>query len=177
VDLYGRARRVLRQVHLWTSLVLCLPLVVLGVTGSILVFRDELGSLFEPPPRLIVETGKPHAVTEIIAAVQARKICNVEADEVALIVEGVVNRTVQAEEALGGSSRLEPLQFALASSDCLMRILRPIVVPKPLLMPAGQSQTPERRDVGAQLEQLRVSGCAARVSRRRWTCISRTSPS
>jgi uncharacterized iron-regulated membrane protein len=63
---------VLRQVHLWTSLVLCLPLVVLGVTGSILVFRDELGSLFEPPPRLIVETGKPHTVTEIIAAVQAR---------------------------------------------------------------------------------------------------------
>jgi hypothetical protein len=38
-------------------------------------------------------------------------------------VEGVVNRTVHAEEALGGSSRLEPLQLALASSDCLMRIL------------------------------------------------------
>ena len=32
-----------------------------------------------------------------------------------------------------------------------MRILRPIVLPKPLLMPAGQSQTPERRCVGAQL--------------------------
>ena len=44
-----------------------------------------------------------------------------------LKVEGVVNRTVHAEEALGGSSRLEPLQLALASSDCLMRILRPIV--------------------------------------------------
>src|SRR5580704_12917120 len=72
-------------------------------------------------------------------------------DEVALKVEGVVNRTVHAEKALGGSSRLEPLQLALASSDCLMRILRPIVLPKPLLMPAGQSQTPERRSVGAQL--------------------------
>src|SRR5271166_2323510 len=32
-----------------------------------------------------------------------------------------------------------------------MRILRPIVFPKPLLMLAGQSQTPERRGVGAQL--------------------------
>src|SRR6266403_2382384 len=72
VDLYGRTRRVLRQVHLWIALVLCLPLVVLGVTGSILVFRDELGNLSEPPPRLIVETGKPHTVTEIIAGVQAR---------------------------------------------------------------------------------------------------------
>jgi uncharacterized iron-regulated membrane protein len=72
VDLYGRARRALRQVHLWITLVLCLPLVVLGVTGSILVFRDELGNLLEPPPRLIVETGKPHTVAEIIVAVRAR---------------------------------------------------------------------------------------------------------
>ena len=68
-----------------------------------------------------------------------------------LKVEGVVNHTVHAEEALGGSSRLEPLQLALASSDCLMRILRPIVFPKPLLMPTGQSKTPERGGVGAQL--------------------------
>src|SRR5205085_12310859 len=72
-------------------------------------------------------------------------------DEVALKVEGAVNRTVQAQEALGGSSRLEPLQLALASSDCLMRIFRPIVFPKPLLIPAGESQTPERGGVGAQL--------------------------
>ena len=68
-----------------------------------------------------------------------------------LKVEGVVNRTVHAEEALGGSSRLEPLQLALASPDCLMRILRPIVFPKPLLMPTNQSKTPERGGVGAQL--------------------------
>jgi len=72
VGLYGRARRVLRQIHLWIALVLCLPLVVLGVTGSILVFRNELGNLLEPPPRLSAETHKPHTVTEIIAAVQAR---------------------------------------------------------------------------------------------------------
>jgi len=32
-----------------------------------------------------------------------------------------------------------------------VRILRPIVVPKSLLMPAGQSQTSERGGVGAQL--------------------------
>jgi uncharacterized iron-regulated membrane protein len=73
VDLHGRARRVLRQIHLWIALVLCLPLVVLGVTGSVLVFRDELGHLIEPPPRLIIaQTDKPHTVAEIIAAMQAR---------------------------------------------------------------------------------------------------------
>jgi len=52
-------------------------------------------------------------------------------DEVALKVEGVVNRTVHAQEALGGSSRLEPLQLALPSSDCLMRILRPLFLRSP----------------------------------------------
>jgi uncharacterized iron-regulated membrane protein len=77
VDLYGRARRVLRQIHLWIALVLCLPLVVLGVTGSILVFRNELANLIEPSPRLSVEADKPHTVAphtvaEIIDAVQAR---------------------------------------------------------------------------------------------------------
>jgi hypothetical protein len=38
-------------------------------------------------------------------------------DEVALKVEGAVNRAVHAEETLGGSSRLEPLRLAFASSD------------------------------------------------------------
>jgi uncharacterized iron-regulated membrane protein len=72
VGLYGRARRLLRQVHLWIALVLCLPLVVLGVTGSILVYRHELENLFEPPPRLSTQTGKPHTVAQIIATVQTR---------------------------------------------------------------------------------------------------------
>lgn len=72
VGRYGRARRVLRQIHLWIALVLCLPLVVLGVTGSILVYRHELENLFEPPPRLGTRAGTPHTVAQIIAAVQTR---------------------------------------------------------------------------------------------------------
>ena len=109
----------------------------------------------------------------------------------ALKVEGAVNRTVQAQEALGGSSRLEPLQLALASSDCLMRIFRPIVFPKPLLMPAGESQTPERGGVGAQLvgdqqfrrETLLLEQLADQPQRRPTVAsaagpgMSRTSPS
>src|SRR6476619_2882878 len=47
--------------------------------------------------------------------------------------------------------RLEPLQLALASSDCLMRILRSVIFPKPLLMPTAQSETSEGGAVGAQL--------------------------
>ena len=52
----------------------------------------------------------------------------------ALKVEVVVDGGVHAEEALGGSSRLEALLLALLSSHGLMRILRPIVFPEPLLM-------------------------------------------
>src|ERR1700730_9387837 len=71
-----------------------------------------------------------------------------------------------------------------------MRILRPIVFPKPLLGLAGQSQTPERRGVGAQLvgdhqfrrETLLLEQLAHQPERRpavarRWTNMSRTSPS
>jgi hypothetical protein len=69
-------------------------------------------------------------------------------DEVALQIE--VDGGVHAEEALGGSSRIEPLLLALSSPHGLMRILRPIILPKRLLMRTGQSETAERRGVGAQ---------------------------
>ena len=52
----------------------------------------------------------------------------------ALKVEGVVNGGVHAQETLGGSSRLEPLQLPFASSHYLMRIFRAIIAPKPLLV-------------------------------------------
>ena len=71
-----------------------------------------------------------------------------------------------------------------------MRVLRAIVRPQPLLVTAGQAQTMERRGVGAQLvgdqqfgdearflSSLRISRSTARLSRRRWTSMSRTSPS
>jgi hypothetical protein len=58
---------------------------------------------------------------------------------VALKVEGVVNGGVHTEEALGGSSRLEPLQLALASSHYLIRIFCAIVAPEPLFVRAAES--------------------------------------
>src|ERR1051326_8340586 len=44
-------RRVLGTLHLWIGLTLCLPLAVLGLTGSILVFEPELTAWLDPPPR------------------------------------------------------------------------------------------------------------------------------
>ena len=56
----------------------------------------------------------------------------------ALKIEGVVDRGMHAEEALGRSSRFEPLHLALSSPYRLMRILGAIIFAKPLFMRAGQ---------------------------------------
>jgi hypothetical protein len=69
----------------------------------------------------------------------------------ALEIEGVVDGGVHAEKTLCGASRLEPLHFALSSSYRLMRIFGSIILSQPLLMRAGQSQTPECAGVRAQL--------------------------
>jgi len=68
-------------------------------------------------------------------------------DKIALEVEDVVDGSVHAEKTLCGASRFEPLHFALSSSHHLMQIFGSIVPPEPLLMRAGQSQTPERGGV------------------------------
>jgi hypothetical protein len=57
----------------------------------------------------------------------------------ALKVEGVVDGGLHAEEALSGPSRFEPLHLALSSPYRLMRVLRPIVPPKPLFVSTAQS--------------------------------------
>ena len=72
-------------------------------------------------------------------------------DEMALEIEGVVDGGVHAEKPLGGASYIEPLYFALSSSHRLMRIFGSIILSQPLLMWAGQSQTPECAGVRAQL--------------------------
>ena len=78
-----------------------------------------------------------------------------------LNIEIVVDRRMYAEKALGGSCRFKPLHLALSSSHYLMRILRPIVASKPLLMRAGQPQMPECRAIGAQLVSNQQFRCKA----------------
>jgi len=56
----------------------------------------------------------------------------------ALKVEGVVDRGMHAEKAVGGSSRFGPLHLTLSSPYRLMRILGAIVLAEPLLMRLGQ---------------------------------------
>jgi uncharacterized iron-regulated membrane protein len=62
-------RRLIGQIHLWTGLALCLPLVLIGLTGSILVFEDQLRAAFAPVAQ--AQSGEARAVDAIIAAARA----------------------------------------------------------------------------------------------------------
>jgi uncharacterized iron-regulated membrane protein len=62
-------RRIIGQIHLWTGLVLFVPFVLLGLTGSILVFEDELNQAFRPSHR--AAGGAARSTSEIVAAARA----------------------------------------------------------------------------------------------------------
>lgn len=56
-------------------------------------------------------------------------------------VEGVVDRCVDGEKALGGGLALEELLLPLPSSDWQVGVLRPVVLPEPSrLMQVAQAQ-------------------------------------
>jgi uncharacterized iron-regulated membrane protein len=60
-------RRILGLVHLWIGLILCPPLAIIGLTGSVLVFEHELDDLFGPEPQR-ASTGPARPIAEIVAA-------------------------------------------------------------------------------------------------------------
>ncbi len=68
-----RTRRILRLAHLWIGLALGVPLAVLGITGSVLVFEHELDALFTSSlrPAATGDGGATRPAAEIIAAARA----------------------------------------------------------------------------------------------------------
>lgn len=64
-------RKVLQQIHLWIGVVLCVPFVMLGITGSVLVFEHELNDLFVTPPVHATADGTSKTLGEIVAAARA----------------------------------------------------------------------------------------------------------
>jgi uncharacterized iron-regulated membrane protein len=60
-------RDLLRRIHLCIGAALCIPFAVLGLTGSILVFEDELRAFLEPVPHAVA-AGPARPAAAIIAA-------------------------------------------------------------------------------------------------------------
>jgi len=62
----------LQQIHLWAGLILCLPLVLLGITGSLLVYGHDIDRLLgggDPPASI---AGERHSPGEVLAAATAQ---------------------------------------------------------------------------------------------------------
>ena len=63
-------RRILFQIPMWVGLMLSILFVALGLSGSVLVYHDELDAMAMPAPRATA-TGTLKPLEDIIAA--ARK--------------------------------------------------------------------------------------------------------
>src|SRR5689334_14782587 len=55
----------LMQVHLWLALILCLPMVIIGISGSGLLLQREILARSMPAA---TATGQRHSIPEIVAA-------------------------------------------------------------------------------------------------------------
>jgi uncharacterized iron-regulated membrane protein len=60
-------RKILRKLHLWIGLTFCVPLMVMGLTGSILILERESEN-FITSQYSLQKNGEYHLVSEIIAA-------------------------------------------------------------------------------------------------------------
>jgi len=61
-------RRVLFQIHLWTGVAVGIYVLVICVTGSVLVYRNELYRTFSPVPVIVAGSGNPMAVADLKSA-------------------------------------------------------------------------------------------------------------
>lgn len=63
-------RRALFQVHLWSGLLLCLYVLVISLSGSILVFKDEIEHAADPALFDLADTGSYAPLDQILADVR-----------------------------------------------------------------------------------------------------------
>ena len=61
-------RRALFQIHLWTGIGVGLYVLVISLSGSVLVYRNELYTAFSPRPRIVAGSGETLAVDELKSA-------------------------------------------------------------------------------------------------------------
>jgi uncharacterized iron-regulated membrane protein len=62
-------RQLLQEIHLWLGLILFLPLILLGLTGSVLVYHDDFPAWFgSEGPRYDLAPGTPAPIAAMIVA-------------------------------------------------------------------------------------------------------------
>ena len=61
-------RKVVFQIHLWTGIGLGVYVLVICVSGSVLVYRNELYRTFSPKPMIVAGSGNPMTVADLKSA-------------------------------------------------------------------------------------------------------------
>jgi uncharacterized iron-regulated membrane protein len=117
-------RRLIAQIHLWAGLVLCVPFVLVGLTGSILVFEDELNRAFGTAAGQVAAGGAARPASDIIAAARV------------VAPAGFVPIGYTAPEAAGelASVRLAPPGRAAPGADVVRIRVDPVsleTIPEP----------------------------------------------
>jgi uncharacterized iron-regulated membrane protein len=61
-------RRVLFQVHLWIGMGIGVYVLLICLSGSVLVYRNELYQAFSPKPVIVANAGSPMTIAALTAA-------------------------------------------------------------------------------------------------------------
>ncbi len=61
-------RKVLFQIHLWTGIAVGMYVLVICVSGSVLVYRNELYRAFSPQPMIVAGSGNPMDIADLKSA-------------------------------------------------------------------------------------------------------------
>ncbi len=94
-------RKAVFQIHLWTGLGVGLYMVMISITGSVLVYRNELYTAFSPHPVMVQETG--HLLTsEQITSVVLRAYPDAKVTEVR--AGQVPNQAIEVTLTRGGQT-------------------------------------------------------------------------
>lgn len=107
-----RLRQALRLVHIWAGLTLCLPLAALGVSGSILVFDEEISALFGHKPPQATAIGDRQSLDAIVAAAREKTTSNAPAVSLSLPQTAGAPAIVRFQGARGGQPmRIDPVSL------------------------------------------------------------------
>lgn len=60
----------LQAIHFWIAITLAIPIALIGLTGSAIVFQPELDQDHDPVPYYRPAIGKPHSVDQIVVAAE-----------------------------------------------------------------------------------------------------------
>ncbi len=118
-------RRLIRTLHLWLALALCLPVVLQGLTGTAIVTLQ----IWQEEAPVATAAGTPHSPSEIVAAAQEAARATVEADLVPVLYLAPLSPGHAANVRFAPPGRTGPAQSVRLEIDPVTLEVRRIETP------------------------------------------------